>query len=77
MSLIGLLVPYETHTVALEKQLEGTRIPRESDPHTKVSLPPLKMVASRRKHTSGPTITPLSHDLQIFTDHQKKGGVLT
>ena len=31
--------PHETHRVVLEKQLEGTGIPRKGDPHTKVTPP--------------------------------------
>ena len=49
---------HETHTVASQKQLEGTRISREGYPSTKVSAPSLTMVARGRQCTSRPTITP-------------------
>ena len=49
---------HETHTVASQKQLEGTRISREDYPSTKVSAPSLTMVARGRQCASGPTITP-------------------
>ena len=64
MSLIGLLtatekqVHLETHTVASQKQLEGTRISREGYPSTKVPAPSLTMVARGRQCASRPTITP-------------------
>ena len=35
---------HETHTVALEKQLEGTRITRKGDTHSQVAPPSLKAV---------------------------------
>ena len=34
------LTPYETFSVALEKQLEGTRITGKGDPHSQVNPPP-------------------------------------
>ena len=40
------LAPHETHTVALEKQLEGTRTSRECDPHPKVTPYSPEMVKS-------------------------------
>ena len=49
---------HETHTVASQKQLEGTRISREGYPSTKVPAPSLTMVARGRQCTSRPTITP-------------------
>ena len=49
---------YETHTVALEEQLEGTRITRKGDTRTKVSPPPLKVVAGGKQYASRSTITP-------------------
>ena len=51
---------HETHTVASQKQLEGTRISREGYPSTKVPAPSLTMVARGRQCTSRPTITPPS-----------------
>ena len=69
MSLIGLLTAteksgsprpttHETHTVASQKQLEGTRISREDYPSTKVPAPSLTMVARGRQCASRSTITP-------------------
>ena len=49
---------HETHTVASQKQLEGTRISREGYPSTKVPAPSLTMVARGRQCASRPTITP-------------------
>ena len=49
---------HETHTVASQKQLEGTRISREGYPSTKVPAPSLTIVARGRQCTSRPTITP-------------------
>ena len=68
---------HETHTVASQKQLEGTRISREGYPSTKVPAPSLTMVARGRQCTSRPTITPSKHALQIFTDASKEGWALT
>ena len=79
MSLIGLLTAtekqvhlgqlhYVTHTVASQKQLEGTGITREGDPHSQVPAPSFTMVAKRRQCSHRPTITPKKHALQIFTD---------
>ena len=49
---------YETHTVASQKQLEGTRVIRKSDPNSQVPAPPLTMVAKGRQCSHRPTITP-------------------
>ena len=49
---------HETHTVASQEQLEGTRISREDYPPTKVPAPPLTMVARGRQCASRPTTTP-------------------
>ena len=49
---------HETHTVASQKQLEGTRISREDYPSTKVPAPSLAMVARGRQCASRSTITP-------------------
>ena len=49
---------HETHTVAPQKQLEGTRISGEDYPSTKVPAPALTMVARRRQGASRPTFTP-------------------
>ena len=49
---------YETHSVASQKQLEGTRITRKGDPNPQVPAPPFTMVAEGRQCTYRPTITP-------------------
>ena len=49
---------YETHTVALEKQLEGTRITRKGDTRSQVAPPSLKVVAGGKQRASRSTITP-------------------
>ena len=46
---------HETHTVAPQKQLEGTRISGEDYPSIKVPAPSLTMVARRRQGASRPT----------------------
>ena len=52
------LTPYETHKVALEKQLESTRITRKGDTRSQVAPPPLKVVAGGKQCSSRSTITP-------------------
>ena len=49
---------HETHTVASQKQLEGTKITRKGDPYPQVSAPPSKMMAGRRQCTARSTFTP-------------------
>ena len=49
---------HETHTVASQKQLEGTRITRKGDSNSQVPAPPLTMVATGRQYSHRPTITP-------------------
>ena len=49
---------YETYTVALEKQLESTRITRKGDTHSQVAPPPLKVVAGGKQCSSRSTIIP-------------------
>ena len=49
---------YETHTVASQKQLEGTRNTRQGDSYPQVPAPPSTMVTGRRQCTRRPTITP-------------------
>ena len=48
---------YETHTVALEKQLEGTRITGKGKTSPQV-VPPLKVVAGGKQYAFRSTITP-------------------
>ena len=50
--------PYEAHTVASQKQLEGTRVTRKGDSNTKVLAPTPTMVAARGQCPYRPTITP-------------------
>ena len=53
------LTPCEAHTMALEKQLEGTRITRKGDPYPQVAPPPSKLVAGGRQGgVSRSTIAP-------------------
>ena len=51
-------ITHETHTVASQKQLEGTRISREDYPSTKGPTPSLTMVARGKQCASRSTITP-------------------
>ena len=50
---------YEAHTVAPQKQLEGTRISGENYPITQITAPSLKVVAGGRQCATRSTITPL------------------
>ena len=50
-------VPRETNTVALEKQLEGTRITRKGDPYPKVTSSLYEMVAGGSLCATRSTIT--------------------
>ena len=49
---------HEAHTVALEKQLEGTRVTRKGDPSPQLPPPTSKVVAGGKQCTTGSTITP-------------------
>ena len=49
---------HETHTVALEKQLEGPRITGKGDPGPQVPPPPSKVVAGGKQCATRSTITP-------------------
>ena len=49
---------YEAHTVALEKQLEGTRVTGKGDTRAQVAPPSLKMVAGGKQCSYRSTITP-------------------
>ena len=49
---------YETHTVALEKQLEGTRITGKGNISPQLAPPPLKVVAGGKQCAFRSTITP-------------------
>ena len=48
---------HETHTVASQEQLEGTRIPGEDNPHSKVTPPTPEMVAGGRQCGYRSTLT--------------------
>ena len=48
---------HETHTVASQEQLEGTRIPGEDNPHSKVTPPTPEMVAGGRQCCYRSTLT--------------------
>ena len=49
---------HETHSVASQKQLEGTGISREGYPSTQVPAPTFTMVARGKQCAPGSTITP-------------------
>ena len=49
---------YETHTMASQKQMEGTRITGKGDPNSQVPVPPFTLVARRGQCPNRPTITP-------------------
>ena len=49
---------HETHTVASQEQLEGTRIPGKDNPHPKVTPPTPEMVAGGRQCGYRSTLTP-------------------
>ena len=49
---------HETHTMALEEQLEGTGITRKGDTRPQVTPSPLKVVAGGKQCASRSTITP-------------------
>ena len=49
---------HETHTVASQKQLEGTRVTGKGDPYPQVPAPSFTMVAKRRQCPHRSTITP-------------------
>ena len=55
---LSRLTSYETHLVALGKQLESTRITRKGDTRSQVAPPPLKVVAGGKQCSSRSTITP-------------------
>ena len=79
------LATYETHTVASQKQLEGSGITRKGHSHPQVR--PLKIVARRKQYATiyvgqplqlqqynvGQILHPLEHALQIFTAASKEG----
>ena len=69
------LSPHEADIVALEDQLEHTKITRKGVPYPKVAPSSPKMLAPGS--ASRPTFTPLRPALQSLQTHQKKGEMLT
>ena len=49
---------YETHTVASQKQLEGTRVTRKGDSNSQIIAPSSTVVAAGGQRSHRPTITP-------------------
>ena len=49
--------PYEAHTVAPQEQLEGSRITRKGDSHSKIAPPPSAMVAGGKQFALRSTST--------------------
>ena len=66
-------VIHETHTVASQKQLEGTRDTRKGYPIPKSLHPHLKWWLEEGNVLTGQPLLPLKHALQIFTDASKEG----
>ena len=64
---------YETHTVAFEKQLEGTGITRKVIPIARSLHPHLQWWLEEDNVLTGPPFHPIKHALQIFTDTSKEG----
>ena len=68
---------YETYTVALEKQLEGTSLLPESlekvIPVPRSLQPHLRWWLEESNVLPGQPLHPLKHALQIFTDESKEG----
>ena len=52
------LAPYEIYTVAIKKQLEGTRVTRKGDTSPQGASPSLKMVVAGKQCASRSAITP-------------------
>ena len=59
--------PHEADTVALEDQLEGTRITRKGDPHSQFPSH-LKWCLQEDNVLQGQPVHPLKFSLQILTD---------
>ena len=68
---------YETHTVASQKQLEGTQITRKVIAIPRSLHPHLQWWLEEDNVLQGQPLHPIKHALQIFTDASKKGGALT
>ena len=65
--------PHETNTMASEKQLESTGIPRKGDPDPQVLTPTFAIVLEEKNILTGQPLHPLKHALQNFTDASKEG----
>ena len=65
-------VTHETHTVASQKQLEGTRDMKKVIPISKSLHPHLKWWLEEGNVLAGQPLHPLKHALQIFTDTSKE-----
>ena len=63
----------ETHTVALEKQLEGPRVTGKVIPVPKSLHPHLRWWLEESNVLLGQPLHPVKHALQIFTDASKEG----
>ena len=64
---------HETHSVALEKQLEGPRITGKGDTGSQVPPPHLRWWLEESNVLLGQPLHPLKHALQIFTDASNEG----
>ena len=64
---------YETHTVASQKQLEGTRVSRKVIPIPRSLHPHLQRWLEESNVLQGQPLHPVRHALQIFTDASKEG----
>ena len=64
---------YENHTVASQKQLEGTGITRKVIPIARSLHPHLQWWLKEDNVLTGQPLHPIKHALQIFTDASKEG----
>ena len=65
--------PYEAHTVAPEKQLEGSRVPRRVGTDSQVTPPSSQWWLEESNVLQGQPLHPLKHAVQIFTETSKEG----
>ena len=59
--------------MASQKQLEGTRVSRKSDPYSQITAPPLQWWLEEDNVHHGQPLHPIKHALQIFRDTSKEG----
>ena len=64
---------YETHTVASQKQMDGSGITRKGHSFPQVLAPHLKWWLEESNVLLGQPLHPIKHALQIFTDASKEG----